>query len=154
MKCDKLKYERLGDAFNDYPYSTLVIRKQYVDAAIDELKRDHHRERHEYIEMVAQLKARIAELEESHKKEVGQLLIEIAELKKRIDDGDRDLEMMCHQNENLLKIVRHHKYKRILAMAEACMHKRWRTDDGFDYARSNRHMNKWLAIAEQFKEAK
>ena len=38
MKCDKLKYERLGDAFNDYPDSTLVIRKQYVDAAIAELE--------------------------------------------------------------------------------------------------------------------
>ena len=38
MKCDELKYEHLGDAFNDYPDSTLVIRKQYVDAAIAELK--------------------------------------------------------------------------------------------------------------------
>ena len=38
MKCDELKYERLGDAFNDYPDSTLVIRKQFVDAAIAELK--------------------------------------------------------------------------------------------------------------------
>lgn len=38
MKCDELKYERLGDAFNDYPDSTLVIRKQYVDEAIAELK--------------------------------------------------------------------------------------------------------------------
>lgn len=38
MKCDELKYERLCDAFNDYPDSTLVIRKQYVDEAIAELK--------------------------------------------------------------------------------------------------------------------
>ena len=38
MKCDELKYEHLGDAFNDYPDSTLVIRKQFVDAAIAELK--------------------------------------------------------------------------------------------------------------------
>lgn len=38
MKCDELKYERLGDAFNDYPDSTLVIRKQFVDAAIAELE--------------------------------------------------------------------------------------------------------------------
>lgn len=43
------------------------------------------------------------------------------------------------------------KYKRCLANAEACMHKRWRTDEGFGYARSTRHMNKWLEIAEQFK---
>ena len=52
------------------------------------------------------------------------------------------------------KELRRHKYKRCLANAEACMHKRWRTDEGFDYARSNRHMKKWLAIAEKFKEAK
>ena len=43
MKCDELKYERLGDAFNDYPDSTLVIRKQYVDAAIAELKSENRR---------------------------------------------------------------------------------------------------------------
>lgn len=38
MKCDELQYERLGDANKTYPASTLVIRKQYVDAAITELK--------------------------------------------------------------------------------------------------------------------
>ena len=43
MKCDELKYERLGDAFNDYPDSTLVIRKQYVDAAIAELKDENRK---------------------------------------------------------------------------------------------------------------
>ena len=52
------------------------------------------------------------------------------------------------------KVIAHHKYKRCLAMAEACMHKRWRTEEGFDYARSTRHMKKWLEIAEKFKEAK
>ena len=50
------------------------------------------------------------------------------------------------------KVIAHHKYKRCLAMAEACMHKRWRPDEGFDYARSTRHMKKWLAIAEKFKD--
>ena len=38
MLCDELKYERLGDANKTYPASTLVIRKQFVDAAIAELK--------------------------------------------------------------------------------------------------------------------
>ena len=38
MKCDELQYERLGDANKTYPASTLVIRKQFVDAAIAELK--------------------------------------------------------------------------------------------------------------------
>ena len=49
------------------------------------------------------------------------------------------------------KVIAHHKHKRCLAMAEACMHKRLRHDEGFDYARSTRHMKKWLEIAEQFK---
>lgn len=51
----------------------------------------------------------------------------------------------------LLKKMNYNKYKRCLAMAEACMHKRWRPDEGFDYARSTRHMNKWLELAEKFK---
>ena len=33
----ELKYERLGDANKTYPASTLVIRKQFVDAYIAEL---------------------------------------------------------------------------------------------------------------------
>ena len=32
----ELKFERLGDANETYPASTLVIRKQFVDAAIAE----------------------------------------------------------------------------------------------------------------------
>ena len=47
--------------------------------------------------------------------------------------------------------IRHQKYKRCLANADACMHKRWRNDEGFDYARSTRHMNTWLSIAEKIK---
>lgn len=42
MKCDEPKYERLGDANEIYPASTLVIRKQFVDAAIDQLKQKLH----------------------------------------------------------------------------------------------------------------
>lgn len=38
MLCDELKYEKLGDMMPFYPRSTLVIRKQFVDAAIAELK--------------------------------------------------------------------------------------------------------------------
>lgn len=38
MKCDELEFERLGDAYETYPKSTLLIRKQFVDAAIAELK--------------------------------------------------------------------------------------------------------------------
>jgi sugar-specific transcriptional regulator TrmB len=62
MKCDKLKYEKLGDMMPFYPRSTLVIRKQFVDAAIDELKREHHRERDEYIDWVNKLQRENSEL--------------------------------------------------------------------------------------------
>lgn len=68
MKCDELKFERLGDANKTYPASTLVIRKQFVDAAIDELKREHHNERHEYIDMVASFKAKLVEQESENRK--------------------------------------------------------------------------------------
>lgn len=47
--------------------------------------------------------------------------------------------------------LRKQKYKRCLANAEAAMHKRWRNDEGFDYARSTRHMKTWLELAEKFK---
>lgn len=43
MKCDELQYERLGDANKTYPASTLVIRKQFVDEAIAELKSENER---------------------------------------------------------------------------------------------------------------
>lgn len=43
MKYEELQYERLGDANKTYPASTLVIRKQFVDAAIAELKRENRK---------------------------------------------------------------------------------------------------------------
>lgn len=48
MKCDELEFERLGDANKTYPASTLVIRKQFVDAAIDELKAEIKRRNKKY----------------------------------------------------------------------------------------------------------
>lgn len=57
----------------------------------------------------------------------------------------------CYLKSEADKVIAHYKYKRCLANAEACMHKRWRNDEGFDYARSHRHMNKWLELAEKFK---
>ena len=42
MTCDELKYEKLGDMMPVYPRSTLVIRKQFVDGAIGELKQKLH----------------------------------------------------------------------------------------------------------------
>lgn len=62
MKCDELKAEQWldysGEPMPCYPKAT-------VDAAIEELKVAHHKERHEYIEMVAQLKAKLAEQEDN-----------------------------------------------------------------------------------------
>lgn len=85
----------------------------------------------------------------------------IAALKKERDwlAKDRaqaydDLEKRAQLNIKQEESIRRHKYKRCKAKAEACMHKRWRTDEGFDYARSTRHMNKWLELAEKVKEAK
>jgi len=78
----------------------------------------------------------------------------IAELEKRIDDGDKDFEMADHQNERLLKIVRHHKYNRCLAMARWCWAikelNRYGDQDYMDFAEKWR--KRWLKIAEQFKD--
>ena len=87
----------------------------------------------------------------------------IAELEERIDDGDRDFEMMYHQNENLLKIVRHHKYRRCLAMARIAQddYEVHRTfyDMGhqeFELKAMRKYDERreiWLKLANKFKEA-
>lgn len=80
------------------------------------------------------------------------------EADKVIAELEKEKEYVIEQTAKVIngqeKELRRQKHKRCLANAEACMHKRWRTDEGFDYARSHRHMNKWLALAEEFKEAK
>ena len=83
---------------------------------------------------------------------------EIAELEERISDDDKDFEMANSQNERLLKIVRHHKYKRCLAMA------RWfkimsilAADYRVPREKWNfyeKWHNRWLELSEKFKEAK
>ena len=83
---------------------------------------------------------------------------EIAELEERIADDDKDFEMANSQNERLLKIVRHHKYKRCLAMA------RWfkiMSILAADYRVPREKWNfyekwhkRWLELSEKFKEAK
>lgn len=84
---------------------------------------------------------------------------EIAELEKRIDDGDKDFEMANNQNERLLKIVRHQKYKRCLAMARWCdTQVEWYNSLNEDYSfwleLYVKWHNRWLELAERFKEAK
>ena len=136
---------------------------------------------------LSRLKARIAELEalnhdlcervtenddiRLHWEEIEQTRAEnerikarIAKLEERIADGDKDFEMATSQNERLLKIVLHNKYKRCLATANWCAaecvvnqntYKRY-----FTHKSEFRieHFRKWyfrlLKLAEQFKEEK
>lgn len=98
---------------------------------------------------------------------------EIAELEERITDGDKDFEMVNNQNERLIKTVLHHKHKRCLAMAERCKYRMYYLAAVVEqeaskiiplkaqiqwYEKRERRMyywkNRWLAIAEKFKEAK
>lgn len=88
----------------------------------------------------------------------------IAELEERIADGDKDFEMANDQNERLLKIVRHQKYKRCVAMARIAQDD-WHLHNSF-YAMGHQEFeqrkcefyekwhNRWLELAEKFKEAK
>ena len=83
---------------------------------------------------------------------------EIAELEERIADDDKDFEMANSQNERLLKIVRHHKYKRCLAMA---MWFKIMSILAADYRVPREKWNfyekwhkRWLELSEKFKEAK
>lgn len=57
MKCDELKTYGMNDPEVGDEYEMYKVSE--VDAAIAELKAEHHKERHEYIEMVAQLKAKL-----------------------------------------------------------------------------------------------
>lgn len=81
----------------------------------------------------------------------------ISELEERIADGDKDFEMANNQNERLLKIVRHHKYKRCLAMAGRCR-LRGRLFGACGLYEKElwalKWHNRWLELAERLKEAK
>ena len=78
----------------------------------------------------------------------------IAELEERIADGDKDFEMANNQNERLLKIIRHHKYRWCLAMAWWCsaelgmLVSTWESKIKY----YKRWQKRWLKLAEKFKE--
>ena len=55
MKCDELERHTL-DVWEDMSMYEPLVKASDVDAAIDELKTEHHKERHEYIKMIAELK--------------------------------------------------------------------------------------------------
>ena len=100
----------------------------------------------------------------------------IAEKDKEIAELKEQIEVLKHQackmdcmtvklyNEACDDII-HQKYKRCLAMAEICRHewcvlyyerKQYRENPFLDHLkeRKNRHREKWLELAERFKEAK
>ena len=80
MKCDKLQQVE-----NPIEWG-LYYDKNEVDSAIDELKQEHHRERHEYIDMVAQYKAKLVEQESENRKQKRALWMARAD---RADDRAR-----------------------------------------------------------------
>jgi hypothetical protein len=133
---------------------------------MSELKVYHHELRHnEYEEFYIKSEADkvIADLEESHKKEVGQLLIEIAGLKADYKEACDRLQTANLIKDEQLAETRHQKWKRCLAMAEICRHewctmyyerKNYSENKFLDHlmSKKNRHKEKWLELAEKFKD--
>ena len=66
MKCDELQAIESATAVIENVH--LVYRKSEVDSAIDQLKREHHKERDEYIDMVAQHKEKLVEQESENRR--------------------------------------------------------------------------------------
>lgn len=83
---------------------------------------------------------------------------EIAELDKRIADGDKDFEIATSQNKRLLKIVRHHKYRRCMAMANWCDAEQYAYPSFGTESPKEKWWQKWhkrwLELAENFTETK
>lgn len=76
----------------------------------------------------------------------------IAELNMRICDGDEDFEIANTQINRLLKIVRHQKYKRCLAMAEWCNAEIGIADTDCDYEDMQWYQKwyeRWLELAKE-----
>jgi hypothetical protein len=90
------------------------------------------------------------------KSEVDKLIAKI-NMNSRIADGDEDFGIANNQIERLLKIVRHQKYKRCLAMAKWCDAK---ADWYYGIGESLRNRvefyikwhKRWLELADAFKE--
>ena len=81
----------------------------------------------------------------------------IAELNMRICDGDEDFEIANTQIERLLKIVRHQKYKRCLAMVKLCATSALyeKSLGALEYFKwYQKWYERWLKLADKFKEDK
>lgn len=150
-------------AFNMPRYAgQFTMHEVYLKSEADKVIADKDKK-------IAKLKSDIADLRDD-KKSTDAILdernAENAELKDKLQAANEQIENLINSassimltqdrvNDNECAELRHQKYKRCLAMAEACIHKRWRLDEeGFDYARSTRQMNKCLELAEKFKEVK
>ena len=66
----------------------------------------------------------------------------IAELENRIDEGDKEFDIANEQNERLLKIVRHQKYKRCLDKANYWVAISYHCVDDKHRQRAERHHRK------------
>lgn len=106
MKCDELKPLMCAHEPNVRP----MYDKSEVDSAIDELKTEHHRERHEYIEMVAQFRRENAELK--------QKLEDVNELIKTARQMLED-EKATHYAKSVDAGMENRKLKRALWLARA-----------------------------------
>ena len=82
MKCDELKPINITDECGSYR----VYNKSDVDAAIDELKAEHHKERHEYIKMIAELKQKLQDQCISCPVKMQEDDV-VAELKQKLEDA-------------------------------------------------------------------
>ena len=101
---------------------------------------------------------------EQTKAENERIKARIEKLEERIADGDKDFEMANSQNERLLKIVLHHKYKRCLATANWCAAECVVNQNTYKKYFTHKsefrieHFRKWyfrlLKLAEKFKEDK
>lgn len=67
------------------------------------------------------------------------------------DPRRRNRQAYDRRHDKTPKRIAQHKEWAKTPAGKKSMHKRWRNDEGFDYARSHRHMNKWLELAEKFK---
>lgn len=77
----------------------------------------------------------------------------IAKLNMRICEGDEDFEIANNQINRLLKIVRHQKYKRCLAMAKCCDAEIGIADTDCDYEDMQWYQKwyeRWLELAKNF----
>lgn len=156
MKCDELKdydimdIEAMDDERLEKSKSGKIqVTRVYIKSEVDKVIAEKDAE-------IAELKSRIAPKQSD--KSLQERLNEVCE--KHGVSTLQDLDWaFCesekrHTNDCIesVKAIAHHKYKRCLTNAEACMHKRWRPDEGFDYARSTRHMKTWLELSEKFKQ--